>query len=140
EEEASPDAMVVFDRSAARWDRPGEEPDPAFETAVTLCASVALRLAMDGYSVDVVDTSGNQLGALRGHEEDREDLVVARATAGPRGEPRDLPPIVGSTAPGPVVLITGRLADDAAVRLPTAGAAAPLPFVEPAESGALAAA
>ncbi|WP_286303197.1 DUF58 domain-containing protein [Microbacterium suwonense] len=62
EEEASPDALVVLDRAADRWDRPGDDVDPAFETAVTLCGSVALRLAQDGYSVDVVDSAGVLLG------------------------------------------------------------------------------
>jgi uncharacterized protein (DUF58 family) len=138
EEEASPDAMVVLDRSADRWERPGEEPDTAFEAAVTLCASVALRLAADGYSVDVVDTSGTQLGALRGHEEDREDLMVALAMIGPRGEPHDLRSIVGSTPPGPLVLITGRLEGEEAERLTTVGAAAPLLFAASAEPDTLA--
>jgi len=140
EEEASPDALVVLDRAADRWDRPGDEPDAAFEAAITLCASVALRLVTDGYSVDVVDTSGVQLGALRGHEEDREDLMVALAMAAPRGEPRDLRSIVGSTPPGPLVLITGRLDIEDAERMTTAGAAAPLLFAATAEPDALAAA
>ncbi|MFC7788977.1 DUF58 domain-containing protein [Microbacterium sp. MAHUQ-60] len=140
EEEASPDALVVLDRAADRWDRPADEPDPAFEAAITLCASVALRLVTDGYSVDVVDTSGAQLGALRGHEEDREDLMVALAMAGPRGEQRDLRSIVGSTPPGPLVLITGRLDVEDAERMTTAGAAAPLLFAATAEPEALAAA
>lgn len=138
EEEASPDALVVLDRAADRWDRPGEEPDAAFEAAVTLCASVALRLAVDGYSVDVVDSSGAALGALRGHEEDREDLMIALATVGPRGEPHDLRSIVGSTPPGPLVLITGRLDEEEAEKLTTSGAAAPLLFAASAEADALA--
>lgn len=140
EEEASPDALVVLDRAADRWDRPGDEPDPAFEAAITLCASVALRLVTDGYSVDVVDTSGAQLGALRGHEEDREDLMVALAMTAPRGEPHDLRSIVGSTPPGPLVFITGRLEVEDAERLITAGAAAPLLFAADAGPEALAAA
>lgn len=138
EEEASPDALVVLDRAAERWARPGEEPDAAFEAAVTLCASAALRLALDGYSVDVVDSAGTQLGALRGHEEDREDLSIALAMVGPRGEPHDLRSIVGSTPPGPLVLITGRLDEATAERLSTAGAAAPLLFAASAEPETLA--
>lgn len=140
EEEASPDAMVVLDRAAARWERPGDEPDAAFEAAVSLCASAALRLAQDGYSVDVVDSSGGALGALRGHEDDREDFLVALATVGPRGEPRDLRTLVGSNPPGPLVLITGHLAHDDAEHLSTAGAAAPLLFAASADPDALAAA
>jgi uncharacterized protein (DUF58 family) len=137
EEEASPDAMVVLDRAADRWDRPGEEPDPLFESAVTLCASVALRLAQDGYSVDVVDSSGNALGALRGHEEDRDDLMIALAMVAPRGESHDLRSVVGSTPPGPLVLITGRLPDEDAEKLSTAGAAAPLLFAAEASDDAM---
>jgi len=137
EEEASPDAMVVLDRAADRWDRPGEEPDPLFENAVTLCASVALRLAQDGYSVDVVDSSGNALGALRGHEEDRDDLMIALAMVAPRGESHDLRSVVGSTPPGPLVLITGRLSDEDAEKLSTAGAAAPLLFAAEASDDAM---
>ncbi|OJU38825.1 MAG: hypothetical protein BGN97_10925 [Microbacterium sp. 69-10] len=137
EEEASPDAMVVLDRAADRWDRPGDEPDPLFESAVTLCASVALRLAQDGYSVDVVDSSGNALGALRGHEEDRDDLMIALAMVAPRGETHDLRSVVGSTPPGPLVLITGRLPDEDAEKLSTAGAAAPLLFAAEASDDAM---
>ncbi|GAA2864683.1 DUF58 domain-containing protein [Microbacterium arabinogalactanolyticum] len=138
EEEASPDAMVVLDRAADRWDRPGEEPDPLFESAVTLCASVALRLAQDGYSVDVVDSSGNALGALRGHEEDRDDLMIALAMVAPRGESHDLRSVVGSTPPGPLVLITGHLPDEDAEKLSTAGAASPLLFAAEASDDAIA--
>lgn len=138
EEEASPDAMVVLDRSADRWARPADDPDPAFEQAVSLCASAALRLVQDGYSVDVVDTAGSVLGALRGHEEDRDDLLIALATVSPRGEARDIRSIVGSTPPGPLVFITGRLDDEDAERLATAGATAPLLFATSASEQALA--
>ncbi|MBY6061616.1 DUF58 domain-containing protein [Microbacterium esteraromaticum] len=140
EEEASPDAVVVLDRAAARWDRPADGPDPEFETAVTLCASAALRFVQDGYSVDVIDSAGGLLGALRGHEDDCEDLMVALATVTPRGEARDLRAIVGSTPPGPLVVITGRISVADADRLSTAGAAAPLLFAAGAERGALSAA
>ncbi|WP_309065449.1 DUF58 domain-containing protein [Microbacterium sp.] len=137
EEEASPDALVVLDRSAGRWARPSEEPDPLFETAVSLCASVALRFAQDGYSVDVVDTGGTLLGALRGHEDDRDGLLVALAGIAPRGEARDLRTIVGGNPPGPLVMITGMLTDEDAARLSTAGAAAPILFAARPAPGAL---
>src|SRR5690606_29362500 len=74
EEEPSPDALVVLDRAADRWAASGDEPDPAFEAAVSLCASAALRLVQDGCAVDVVDTAGTPLGALRGGEEERDAL------------------------------------------------------------------
>lgn len=140
EEEASPDAMVVLDRAASRWERQDEEPDAAFEAAVSLCASAALRLAQDGYSVDVVDSAGFALGELRGHEDDREDFLVALATVSPRGEPRDLRTLVGPNPPGPLVLITGRLDEADAEHLSTAGAAAPLLFAASAGPDALSAA
>ncbi|MFJ4046512.1 DUF58 domain-containing protein [Microbacterium sp. NPDC089987] len=126
EEEASPDAVVVLDRAAARWARPGDGVDPAFEAAVSLCASAALCFVQDGYSVDVFDSAGSLLGALRGHEDDRDGLMVALATVTPRGEPRDLRAIIGGTPPGPLVLITGAIGADDAARLSTAGASAPM--------------
>ena len=140
EEESSPDAVVVLDRAASRWARPADSTDPAFEAAVSLCASAALRFLQDGYSVDVLDSAGSLLGALRGHEDDREILLVALATVAPRGEPRDLRTVVGSVPPGPLVVITGAIDEADAAKLSTAGAAAPLLFAAGAESGALAAA
>ncbi|MGW9627603.1 DUF58 domain-containing protein [Microbacterium sp. NPDC055521] len=138
EEEASPDAVVVLDRAASRWARPGDGVDPAFETAVSLCASAALRFVQDGYSVDVFDSAGSLLGALRGHEDDRDGLLVALATVVPRGEPRDLRAIVGGSPPGPLVLITGAIDADDAARLSTAGASAPMLIAAGADAGALA--
>ncbi|SJN16045.1 hypothetical protein FM104_00740 [Microbacterium esteraromaticum] len=138
EEESSPDAVVVLDRSASRWARPGDDIDPAFEAAVSLCASAALRFVQDGYSVDVVDSAGNLLGALRGHEDDRDGMMVALSTVTPRGESRDLRTVVGSTPPGPLVLITGVLDEADAEKLSTCGAAAPMLFAAAAEPGALA--
>lgn len=140
EEEASPDAVVVLDRAASRWARPGDAVDPAFEMAVSLCASAALRFVQDGYSVDVFDSAGSLLGALRGHEDDRDGLMVALATVIPRGEPRDLRAIVGSTPPGPLVMITGAIDEGDAARLSTAGASAPMLIATGASPDALAAA
>ncbi|WP_047522163.1 DUF58 domain-containing protein [Microbacterium sp. ZOR0019] len=128
EEESSPDAVVVLDRSAGRWDVPGADADPAFETAVSLCASAAVHLASEGYSVDVIDSAGTLLGALRGHEDDRDGLLVALAMVAPRGEARDLAALIGGTPPGPLVFITGRLEEEDAARLRPAGAAAPMLF------------
>jgi uncharacterized protein (DUF58 family) len=128
EEESSPDAVVVLDRSGRRWDAPGSEADPAFEAAVSLCASSAVHLASEGYSVDVIDSAGTLLGALRGHEDDRDGLLVALAMVTPRGESRDLAALVGGTPPGPLVYITGRLDEEDAALLRPAGAAAPMLF------------
>ncbi|HZU94039.1 MAG TPA: DUF58 domain-containing protein, partial [Microbacterium sp.] len=90
EEESSPDALVILDRSSARWAAPGDHADPVFEAAVSLCASVAVHLVQEGYGVDVIDSAGTALGTLRGHEDDREGLLVALAMVTPRGGTRDV--------------------------------------------------
>lgn len=128
EEESSPDAVVVLDRSSRRWTAPGPEADLAFEAAVSLCASAAVHLAAEGYSVDVLDSAGTLLGALRGHEDDRDGLLVALAMVSPRGEGRDLATLIGGTPPGPLVYITGRLDEEDAALLRPAGAAAAMLF------------
>ncbi len=140
EEESSPDALVILDRSAAHWARPGDDEDPAFETAVSMCASVAVHLVQEGYGVDVIDSSGTLLGTLRGHEDDRDGLLVALALVGPRGEARDLPTLVGGTPPGPLVYITGEIDDEDAALLRPSGAAAPMLFATAPLTGAAAAA
>lgn len=128
EEESSPDAVVVLDRSGRHWDAQGTEADPAFEAAVSLCASAAVHLASEGYSVDVIDSAGALLGALRGHEDDRDGLLAALAMVTPRGEGRDLMTLIGGTPPGPLVYITGRLDEEDAALLRSAGASAPMLF------------
>ncbi|WEK60604.1 MAG: DUF58 domain-containing protein [Candidatus Microbacterium colombiense] len=140
EEESSPDALVVLDRSSARWAAPDEHVDPAFEAAVSLCASVAVHLADEGYGVDVIDSSGQLLGTLRGHEDDRDGLLVALAMVSPRGEARDLTALIGGTPPGPLVYITGRLGEEEASALRPSGAAAALLFATEPDAGASAAA
>lgn len=126
EEESSPDAIVVLDRTARRWDRPDDAPDPAFETAVSACASIALHLVQEGYSVDVLDTAGAVLGSLRGHEDDRDALLVTLAMISPQGEARDLAALISGTPPGPLVLVTGRLDAGDAGTLRHGGAAVPI--------------
>ncbi len=140
EEESSPDALVILDRSAARWARPGADEDPAFETAVSMCASVAVHLVQEGYGVDVIDSSGTLLGTLRGHEDDRDGLLVALALVGPRGEARDITTLVGGTPPGPLVYITGEIDEEDAALLRPSGAAAPMLFATAPHRGAAAAA
>lgn len=140
EEESSPDALVVLDRSAARWSAVGAEADDSFETAVSLCASVAVHLMQEGYGVDVIDSAGVLLGTLRGHEDDRDGLLVALALVSPRGESRDLASLVGGTPPGPLVYITGEIDDEDAALLRTSGAAAPMLFATAPQEGAEAAA
>lgn len=127
EEEASPDALVVLDRTARRWS--ASEDDPAFESAVSACASIALHLLHEGYSVDVLDSAGTVIGALRGHEDDRDDLLAALAHVTAHGEARDIVTLFDGSPPGPLVLITGRLDDADAATLRHGGAAAPIMLV-----------
>lgn len=126
EQESSPDAVVVLDRSADRWARVSDAADPHFEAAVSACASVAIHLVHEGYSVDVYDSAGEQLGALRGHEDDRDSLLVALALVSPRREARDLSSVIGGMPPGPLVYITGTLDTETAALLHPRGAAAPI--------------
>lgn len=140
EEESSPDAVVVLDRSSARWAAPTEAADPAFESAVSMCASAAIHLADEGYGVDVIDSAGALLGTLRGHEDDRDGLLAALALVTPRGASRDVASLIGGTPPGPLVYITGMLGEDDADALRSAGAAAPILLATAPEANALAAA
>jgi uncharacterized protein (DUF58 family) len=140
EEESSPDALVILDRGRSRWAPDDPESEAAFEAAVSLCASAAIHLADEGYGVDVIDSSGVVLGILRGHEDDRDSLLVALALLSPRGEGRDVTTLVGGSPPGPLVYITGRIDEDDALRLRTAGAAAAMLFAADAQPGAEAAA
>ena len=137
EEESSPDALVIFDRSSARWARPGDESDPAFERAVSMCASVAVHLVQEGYGVDVIDSAGTLLGTLRGHEDDRDGLLVALALVAPRGVARDITTLVGGTPPGPLVYITGEIDEEDAALLHPSGAAAPMLFATAPQPGAV---
>jgi len=136
EEESSPDALVILDRTARRWNGEDGESDPAFETAVSACASIALHLLHEGYSVDVLDSAGATLGTLRGHEDDRDDLLVALAHVRPQGEAHDIVSLFDGTAPGPLVFITGHIDEDDAGLFRHGGAAAPLLLTTQALPGA----
>lgn len=136
EEESSPDAIVVLDRSSVRWGRAG---DAGFEAAVSACASVAVHLQHEGYAVDVIDTGGVLLGALRGHEDDRDELLVSLASAHPGGTARDLATLTGGSA-GPLVVLTGHLTADDRGLLRHGGAAVPVLLATAPQPGALEAA
>lgn len=136
EEESSPDALVVLDRTARRWVGEVDENDPAFEAAVSACASIALHLLQEGYSVDVLDSAGTTLGMLRGHEDDRDDLLVALAHVRPQGEAHDIVSLFDGTAPGPLVFITGQIDEEDAALLRHGGAAAPILLATEALPGA----
>ncbi|MGW8484663.1 DUF58 domain-containing protein [Microbacterium sp. NPDC055903] len=140
EEEASPDAIVVIDRADGRFARPGDAADPLFETAVSACASAALHLAGEGYGVDVVDSAGNVIGALRGHEDERDELLVALARLQPQGHADDLAAALRGASPGPLVVITGRVDEERARMLSTSGASVPVLLSTSPEGAALAAA
>ncbi len=69
----------------------------------------------------MLDSAGTLLGVLRGHEDDRDGLLVALAMVTPRGERRDLAALLGGTPPGPLVYVTGRLDEEDAALLRPAG-------------------
>lgn len=140
EEESSPDALVVLDRSSTHWAPAGAREDSEFEAAVSLCASIAIHLADEGYGVDVIDSTGALLGALRGHEDDRDGLLVALAMVAPRGDARDLATLIGGAPPGPLVYITGRIDEEDAALLRPSGAASAMLFATEPLPGAEAAA
>lgn len=140
EEEASPDAIVILDRSARRWERDGSAVDPAFEAAVAACASVALHLVQEGYSVDVRDSAGSVLGVLRGQEDDRDSLLVVLAMVHPQGEGREIVTLLDGTPPGPLVMITGRIDEEDATLMRHGGAGAPILLATDPQPGAFTAA
>ncbi len=128
EQEASPEATVILDRGALRWGTeallsPGA--DPAFETGVSAALSAAARLVRDGYTVSIRDSDGTDLAdPLSGGEvHEAEALAAAWATLTTR-KGDDLARVAGQFAgvlTGPVVVVTGRLAEgDAAALAPLA--------------------
>jgi len=135
EEEASPDALVVLDLSPSRWPGRRDHIDPRFEKAVSACASAATQLSAAGYAVDVIDSAGRVIGALRGHEDDRDELLVTLATVSPRGT--DVVPHVEGAPIGPLVVITGHIEDDAEQLPRHPSAAAPVLLAAHPQPGAL---
>lgn len=124
EEETSPEATVILDRSAAQWSpealrAPGA--DDAFETAVAAAVSIIARLVRDGYTVEVLDTDGAALaepvpgGDL--HEIDALATQFATLTAR-RGDgiARTAGMFAGHQT-GPVIVVTGRLRVEDALSL-----------------------
>lgn len=140
EEEASPDAVVILDRAARRWEPGADAADAGFETAVGACASVALHLVQEAYSVDVRDSEGTVLGTLRGQEDDRDSLLVALAMVRPQGEGRGITSLLDGTPPGPLVVITGRLDEAEAAQMRHGGAGTPILLATAPKPGALSAA
>lgn len=128
EQESTPEATVVLDRSVLRWSiealqAPGA--DPGFETAVSAAVSVLSRLAHDGYAVEVIDSDGAELAERidGGDMTEVEGVINQFATLTAQRDdhlPR-LPRVFAGVMTGPVVLIVGRFDPaDAAVIGPIA--------------------
>ncbi|GAA4198046.1 DUF58 domain-containing protein [Microbacterium oryzae] len=135
EQESSPQALVVLDRGTSRWAAAAAAPggDPAFEVAVSLCVSIAWRLANDGYVVEVVDGDGLALAALAAAPgaDERDQLARAFATLGTRSAdtlPHLDRALVGRTV-GPLIVIAGRLEGDDAPVLARLGHRGALPLL-----------
>ncbi|WP_336631080.1 MULTISPECIES: DUF58 domain-containing protein [unclassified Microbacterium] len=127
EQETTPEAIVVLDRSAAHWSMdavraPGA--DAGFEVAVSACLSVAAQLVAEGYLVSVIDGDGAALcdpldgGDLAGVERLAIDLAGVRARR--EGSLGGLLPALGGGSTGPLVVITG------AIRIEEADGLAPV--------------
>lgn len=129
ERESNPEAVVVFDRSLARWSgdalrAPGE--DPGFEAAVATVASAAARFVREGYTVTVIDVDGTALGPeLDGGDTAALDALTtafAALTARRDGTLRGLAPLFAGATLGPVVVVTGEIDEtDAAALGPIVG-------------------
>jgi uncharacterized protein (DUF58 family) len=136
EQEASPEATVVLDRSAERWGTgalvaPGA--DPAFETAVSAAVSAVMQLVREGYTVSLLDSDGTALtDPLAGGEIfDVEALAAQLATlTARRGD--DLGRVAGLFAgilTGPVVVVAGRLGSGDAATLASLAHHSSLPIL-----------
>ncbi len=115
EQESTPEATVVLDRSVLRWSiealqAPGT--DPGFEAAVSTAVSVLTRLVHDGYAVEVIDSDGTELAERvdGGDMSEVEGIVNQFATLTAQRDdhlPR-LARVFSGVMTGPVVLIVGR--------------------------------
>ncbi|SIT69451.1 DUF58 domain-containing protein [Microbacterium sp. RU33B] len=128
EQESTPEATVVIDRSVLRWSiealqAPGT--DPGFEAAVATAVSVLTRLTHDGYSVEIIDSDGTELAErIDGGDMTEVEGVVnqfATLTAQRDDHLHRLPRVFSGVMTGPVVLIVGRFDPaDAATIAPVA--------------------
>jgi len=115
EQESSPAATVVLDRSRSRWSTAAGEAggDPAFETAVSACVSAVARLVHEGFTVDVVDSDGDLLADPVDGGEDGEARALAASFAALTSRADDatgrLLPASAAVMLGPIVVITGTL-------------------------------
>ena len=136
EQESTPEAIVVLDRSTLRWTRealqaPGE--DPGFESALSACLSVVARLVHEGYDVSVVDTDGLALAepVPSGDEAGVEELAIGLATLTARRDDHlaDLRRVFATVTTGPLVVIVGRLDESDADLLRPVAARGSLPVL-----------
>lgn len=126
ERESNPEAVIVLDRSMARWSSdalrsPGE--DAGFEAAVSIVVSAAARFVHEGYGVAIVDVDGSELAEpIEGGDSAALDALTtgfATLTARRDGGLRTLATLFGGTTLGPVVVATGEIdGEDAAALLP----------------------
>ncbi len=116
EQESTPEATVVLDRSAIRWSedaarQPGM--DPAFEAAIDACVSAVNALVRDGYAVQVIDVDGTPLSeVVPGGEQSAVAVLVARfATVTATGSLRldALTRLWAGSTTGPLVVVAGAL-------------------------------
>ena len=115
EQESTPEASVVIDRSALRWTpeamhAPGA--DPGFETGVSACVSAAARLVHDGYAVEVLDSDGTVLidRIDGGDMNEVEAMLTQFATLTARRDDTlaRVPRLFAGVMTGPVIVIVGR--------------------------------
>ncbi|WP_396667865.1 DUF58 domain-containing protein [Microbacterium sp. R86528] len=136
EQESTPEATVVLDRSGERWGRqaryaPGG--DDAFEAAVSACVSVVARLVRDGYTAEVIDSDGTVLiERIDGGDVSELDEMLtqfADVTARRGDDLPDLARLFTGSATGPVVVITGQLSSADADALAPAAHHSSLPVL-----------
>ena len=126
EQETTPEAVVVLDRTAAHWSvdatrAPGT--DDRFEAAVSACLSVAALLVREGYTVAVLDGDGAALsdaidaGDTTGIERLAIDLATVKARR--EGSLGGLVALFAGGATGPLAVVTGAIGEaDAAALTP----------------------
>lgn len=127
EQEHAPAALVVLDLALARWGEVATRAsgvDEPFEVALTAAISVARHMALNDMSVRMLDTDGDEIGALTGSTAGELSGLLARCATLVAHGAAPLAEITRQLAggqTGPVVVVTGRLtAEDAASLAPAA--------------------
>lgn len=126
EQESTPRAIVILDRAVARWPAKAAQfdaKDEAFETALSLCISVATRLMTEGYLVHIVDQDGNELCDPLAEEADLAGMMSLFSTVVAHGSDHldSLRSLVPDGGAGPLVVLTRSVSvEDAAALAPLA--------------------